>query len=113
MLNIIKAINLTAAFLLEIAMLASFGYFGYKYPENNVLKYVLMIILPLVATTLWGIFAAPKSQRRLPKVQRRLFALTIFGASVFLLNQTGKTALAAAFSICIIINQVLLFIFEE
>lgn len=113
MLTIIKGINLGAAFLLEIAMLVSFGYFGYKYPDNNALKYALMIILPLAAATLWGIFAAPKSRRRFPKVPRTLFALTIFAASVFLLNQTGKTTLAAVFSICVIINQLLLFIFEE
>ncbi|MGN6803617.1 MAG: YrdB family protein [Ginsengibacter sp.] len=113
MLTILKGINIAAAFLLEIAMLVSFEYFGYEYPENKALKYVLMIALPLLAGVLWGIFAAPKSQQRLPKVQRTLFVLTIFAASVFLLNQTGETALAAVFSICIIINQVLLFIFEE
>jgi hypothetical protein len=113
MIEIIKAINLVTAFLLEIAMIVAFGYFGYHYPENFAIKYFLMIGIPLAATILWGFLAAPKSKYRLQKLPRLIFALTIFGAAIFLLNSTGKTMLAAVFAILVIINQLLLFILEE
>jgi hypothetical protein len=113
MIEIIKAINLVTAFLLEIAMIVAFGYFGYHYPENFAMKYIFMIGFPLMATILWGFLAAPKSKHRLQKLPRLIFALTIFGAAIFLLNSTGKTMLAAVFAILVIINQLLLFIIEE
>lgn len=112
-MEIIKSINLASAFFLEIAMILAFGYFGFHYPQNILLKYVLMIALPLVAIILWGYFAAPKSKHRLQQPYRVLFALAIFGASVFLLNMTGKTMLAAVFAIMVIINQLLAFIFKQ
>ncbi len=113
MISFIRATNLAVAFFLELAMIVSFGYFGYQYPDNMIVKYCLMIILPLTATSLWGYFAAPKSKHRLPKNQRTVFALLLFGTSIFLLNLAGKTELAVFFAIFIVINQLLLFILEK
>jgi len=107
-MEIIKAINLTAALFLEIAMLVAFAYFGFRYPGNTVMKYLQMIILPVTAMMLWAYFAAPKSNHRLQQPSRVLFALTMFGAAIFLLNMSGKTMLAAVFAIMVIINQLLL-----
>jgi hypothetical protein len=112
-MEMIKAINLAVAFFLEIAMLVAFGYFGFHYPQNTIMKYVLMITLPVIAIMLWGYFAAPKSKHRLQQPSRVLFALTMFGAAIFLLNLTGKTMLAAVFAIMVIINQLLLFILKQ
>lgn len=53
------------AFLLEVAMLASFFYWGFRHSEP--LKYVLGIGIPAVVVVLWGLFMAPKSDRRLPE----------------------------------------------
>ena len=112
-MEIIKAINLTVAFFLEIAMLVAFAYFGFRYPENTVLKYLLMIILPVTAMMLWAYFAAPRSKHRLQQPSRVLFALTMFGAAIFLLNMSGETMLAAVFAIIVIVNQLLLFILKQ
>ena len=113
MLQIIKIVNLAIAFLLEIAMIISFGYSGFHFSQNHEVKYFLMIALPLAATVLWGYFAAPKSKNRLPKIPRTVFALVLYGTSIFLLSLTGKTPLAAAFAICVVLNKLLLFILEE
>ena len=59
------------------------------------MKYLLIIAFTLTAATLWGFFAAPKSKNDLPKIPGIFFALVLFGASVFLLNLTGRTALTA------------------
>ena len=113
MLQIIKMVNLVIAFLLEIAMIISFGYFGFHFPVNIAMKYFLMIGLPLIVAVLCGYFAAPKSKKRLPKIPRTLFALVLYASSIFLLSLTGKTILAAVFAILVVINQLLLFIPEE
>lgn len=112
-MEIIKAINLFVAFFLEIAMIIAFAYFGFHYPENMVMKYLMMIGLAFAAIVLWGYFAAPKSKHRLQQPARTLFILAIFGTSIFLLNVTGKTMLAAIFAIMVIINQLLLFLLKQ
>ena len=113
MIEIIKLVNLAVAFFLETAMMVSFGYFGYYYPQNIMIKYVLVIGLPLSATILWGLLAAPKSKYRLPKLPRTIFALTLYGTSVFLLHTAGQTLLAAVFAIFMVFNQLLLFILGD
>ena len=113
MVSFIKVINLVIAFLLEIAMLIAFGYFGYHHPENTANKYFLMIALPLAASVVWGFFAAPKSKYRLRKIPRLVFALALFATSIFLLNTAGKTELAAVFAVLVVMNQILLFVLEQ
>ena len=108
-----KAINLVAAFFLEIAMLIALGYVGFQYPENIILKYLLMILLPLIAAILWGIFAAPKSRLRLQQPYRMFFAMIIFGVAVFLLYRSGITTVAVVFGILVLINQLLLLILKQ
>jgi undecaprenyl pyrophosphate phosphatase UppP len=108
-----KAINLIAAFFLEIAMLIFLGYCGFQYPENRILKYLLMILLPLIAAILWGFFAAPKSRRRLRQPYRMFFAMMIFGVAVFLLYKSGIRTLAIVFAVLVLINQLLLLILKQ
>ncbi|MEO6905794.1 MAG: YrdB family protein [Ginsengibacter sp.] len=112
-MKIIKSINIALAFFLEIAMLVAFGYFGFHYSQNTVMKYMLMITLPLIAMVLWGYFSAPKSKHRLQQPSRVVFVLTVFGAAIFFLNMTGETLLAAVFAIIVIINQLMLFILKQ
>jgi hypothetical protein len=108
-----KAINLGAAFFLEIAMLISVGYCGFQYPQNIILKYLLMILLPLIAAILWGIFAAPKSRLRLQQPYRMFFAMILFGVAVFLLYRSGIATLAVVFVILVVINQLLALILKQ
>lgn len=108
-----KAINRIAAFFLEVAMLIALGYSGFQYPENIILKYLLMILLPLIAAVLWGFFAAPKSKRRLQQPYRMFFAMVIFGTAAFLLYETGVVMLAVIFAVLALINQLLLLVLKQ
>jgi hypothetical protein len=112
-MQIIKAINLAVAFFLEIGMLISLGYSGFRYPESMLLKYLLTISLPLIAAILWGFFSAPKSRYRLPQPYRMIFASTIFGIAVLLLYESGSTTLAVAFAVLVLINQLLLLFLKQ
>ncbi len=49
---------LTLMFLLELALLAALGYWGWTQHEG-LLRVLLAIGLPLVAAVLWGVFRVP------------------------------------------------------
>lgn len=53
-----NVVNLTVRFLLELAALYAFGRWGWS-QRTDAWRYLLMIGLPLVAATLWGVFRVP------------------------------------------------------
>ena len=94
-------------------MIVAFVYFGFHYPGIILIKYILVIILPVISMALWGYFAAPKSKHQLPQPRRYFFALIMFGAAVALLFLTGNIILASAFAILVVVNQTLLLILKQ
>ena len=51
-------INLVVRFLLELTALYAFGLWGWS-QRTDFWRYLLMIGLPLIAATLWGVFRTP------------------------------------------------------
>jgi hypothetical protein len=99
---ILKTINEILALLLELAMFASIGYYSYTKGATPVFKWLIAIACVLVAVTLWGLFAAPKSATRLDAPLRSVFELSLFLLSAFLLyklNHTSQAVLMAALSL--------------
>ena len=85
----LKALNLLLSFLLELAMLAALGLFGFAVGKNALLAWVLGLSLPMLAAILWGTLAAPRSPRRLPRIPRFIFALAMFSAADGALYRAG------------------------
>ncbi|AUD06389.1 YrdB family protein [Spirosoma pollinicola] len=106
-MQLIKLLHQLVAFLLEIGMLIILGMWGFQGEKSIVEKYLLGLGLPLLAATLWGILAAPKSANRLDLPFRLLFSAMAFGLAAFLLYRLGHTRLAVAFA-CIAVVSVLL-----
>jgi hypothetical protein len=50
--------NLALRFLLELCALAALGYWGWT-QHQGVTRWLLAILAPLVAATLWGVFRVP------------------------------------------------------
>ncbi|WP_227687202.1 YrdB family protein [Spirosoma arboris] len=84
--------------MLELSMLASFGYAGFHSSDRPYRNYLVGFGLPLVAAILWGIFMAPRSNYRLGSPYRSFLALMLFGISAFLLYRTGHMHLAIVFA---------------
>ncbi|GAB4029722.1 YrdB family protein [Spirosoma jeollabukense] len=105
-MQLLKGLNQLLYFLLELGMLGSFGYAGFQSSQHPVWKYIIALGLPLVAATLWGHFAAPRSSHRLEFPFRSLFALTMFGLAFFLLYRTGQTRLAITLGILALASEV-------
>ncbi len=99
--------NLALKFLLEVAALAAFAYWGANTGEMP-WSLLLAIATPSAVAAAWGRFAAPKSESRLPLQQRIRFELTVFTAAVLALLAAGVPAAAVAMSALVILNAVLL-----
>lgn len=109
----IKNTNLALAFLLELAMLAAYGYWGFQTGDGTFVKIVLGIGVPIVVIILWGLFEAPRAYRPLPQPWHFILKVVLFGISVVALFAAGRTDLALVFAALLIINALLLRVFPE
>ncbi len=113
MIAILKPINLVLTFLLELALLVAFGYWGFQAGSSTLVKILLGIGLPLLVALIWGIFMAPKSARRLQGGAYLALKALLFGLGVAALMAAGRTALGVVFAVVVVINTVLLYIWGQ
>ena len=113
MLGMIKSANLALAFLLELAALVAFGYWGFNASDSTVVKLLLGIGVPVLAIVLWGIFAAPRSARRLRGSAYHVFATIFFALAVLALFAAGSATLGIALALIYAINAVLLVVWKQ
>ncbi len=106
-MSALKSANLVLAFLLELAALAAFADWGLGSSPETVVRVLLGVGTPVLAAVLWGIFAAPRSGRRLRGLAYLAFKLVFFGAAALALVASGRTAIAAGFAGLALINIVL------
>jgi hypothetical protein len=78
-MEIIKAINLGLAFLLELILLVAVGYFGFTLHAPLYIKLLVGLGAPVLVGIVWGLFAAPKSERRLHQPGLTVLKLGLFG----------------------------------
>jgi hypothetical protein len=110
---IIKSANLLLAFLLELCMLAAYGYWGFHSGRAIIAKIALGIGAPLLAAVVWGIFMAPASSRRLGEPCYFVAALVIFGLAIAALYSTGQRSLAGIFGLIFIGHKILLYAWKQ
>jgi len=108
-----KSINLALAFLLELAMLAAYSYWGFQTGNNVILKLVLGIGIPLLVAVVWGFFMAPNSPRRLQGAAYLALKVALFGLAIAALIAVGNRALGIVFAAAFVINTILLYIWKS
>jgi Na+-translocating ferredoxin:NAD+ oxidoreductase RnfD subunit len=113
MTTILKSANLALTFLLELALLAAFGYWGFQSGGSTLLKILLGIGVPLLVALIWGVFMAPNSRRRLQGGAYLALKALLFGLAVAALIAAGETTLGAAFAVVVVINTVLLYLWRQ
>lgn len=81
-------INLGVRFMLELAGLVAMGYWGWT-QHTGLLRWALMLGVPLAAAALWGIFRVPDDPGvppvKVPGVVRLALEAAFFGLAVVLL----------------------------
>ncbi len=109
----LKSINLALAFLLELALLAAFAYWGLRTGASTAAKLVLGIGVPVLVAIIWGVFMAPNSSLRLQGVAYLALRLVLFGLAVAALLAAGRPILGALLGLLFVVNTVLLYVWSQ
>lgn len=90
-----RAINLGVRFLLEMAALAAFAYWGARVVDTP-LRWALAVGAPLAMALVWGRWIAPKAPTRLEDPLRLGVEVVIFALAAIALASVGLTNLGIA-----------------
>lgn len=101
----LSAANLAVKFLLELYALALLAYWGAA-AGKGVLSVVLAIAAPLAMILVWGVFAAPRSARRLPTSARIPLELAVFALAAAAGYGAGAHVSAILFAAVTLVNAV-------
>lgn len=108
-----KAANLALRFLLELAALASLGYWGGTAAAGAVARTALAVALPLAAAVFWGIFVAPRARVVLPTVLRMALGLVVFACAAAALADRGHWRLGVGFGALSLVNVALMLAWRQ
>jgi hypothetical protein len=109
----VKYANLALAFLLELAGLAAFGYWGFVVPDGLVLKLVAGLGVPIAAAVLWGLFAAHKASVALPARAKLAVQLGWFAVAAAALAFAGHGWLGVVLFLLYVLNRVLAYLWHQ
>jgi len=112
-MRIVRYFNMALAFGLELAMFAAIGRWGYLQGKTTFFKYLFAAVLVIAAITLWGIFAAPKSEYRLTFLPRLVFELAMFLTAALLLYKSGQITLGVWLACLAILSVTLAFVLKQ
>jgi hypothetical protein len=110
---ILKGANLLVRFLLELSMLAAIGYWGFKTGSGAAMKLILGIGLPLLIAVVWGLLLSPKATHPLRGISRELLELTLFGSGAVALFASGVAHLGWIYTVILVVNKLLLFLWRQ
>ncbi len=113
MIKTLQVVNVGLAFFLELAMLASFGYWGFYGDKSLWVKWVLGIGLPILVAVFWGIFLAPNAVHRLNITGGAIISLLLFVLAATALFYTQYRTLALVFVAIAVINRVLMLLWKQ
>ena len=109
----LKNINSAFVFFLELWMLYAFAIYGYNSGTTTVLKYLWAVLLPATVITLWAIWAAPKSSRRLKPPYQYLFRIALFLLAAYFLYAVNQPKSALIMASLAILTQVIAWYYKD
>lgn len=109
----LKAINLSIRFILEIAVLIIFGYWGFHVSQSTVINILLGIGAPLLAAVIWGMFGAPKAPYTLSGLSFFMLEIVMFGLPVIILFFLNKSTLGFVYGLVVAINLAFMKIWDQ
>jgi hypothetical protein len=112
-LESIKGANLALRFLLELCALGVLGYWGFKTGNATMTKMVLGVCAPLVAAVVWDTFLSPQAPVQLPGLLVLVLQALVFGSAAAGLVATGHRTLALVFGMIVMINAILMYVWDQ
>ncbi len=111
-MNALKLLNLAVRFLLELCMLAAVGYWGFKTHAGWWMKILFGIGLPVLIAALWGLFIAPRAVYPLHGASYLTMEMLLLFSGSAALFVSGRLTLGWAYTITLLVNRVLIFVWE-
>lgn len=112
-MQVLKAINLTIRFLLELGLLAAVSFWGFRIQPTLGLKLLFGILGPVLIAVIWGIYAAPKSSQRLTGVAYFTLTSILLGLGAAALFASQQPTLGWIYTICLVVSTILVFIWKQ
>ena len=97
-------------FLLEIAMLVSFMYWGFHLDTSLLVKILFGIGAPILVAVIWGTFIAPKASIPVSVPIRILLQIILFSLAAMALYFSEKGTLAIIFGTVVLIEMILMYL---
>jgi len=99
-------------FTLELAALASLGYWGFA-EHDGAVQWLLGLGAPLLAAAVWGTFVSPKASRPTTDPVRLLFELAVFAPAVAALWLADSHTLAFGFGVLVVLHLSFTFLLDQ
>lgn len=112
-MGLIKAVNLTIAFLLELFMLAALAFWGFRASDSLAVQLLLGLGAPLLVILIWARFMAPKATGRLTGLPYYALKALLFGAAALALAAAGQATLAVIFAMVALVNELLMLAWRQ
>ena len=97
-------------FLLEIAMLVSFMYWGFHLDASLFVKILFGVGTPILVAVIWGTFIAPKASIPVSVPIRILLQIILFSSAAMALYFSEKGTLAIIFGTVVLIEMILMYL---
>jgi hypothetical protein len=110
---ILQSVNLAIRFLLEVFALWAVGYWGFKVGEGAVGKWLLGLGAPILIAIAWATLGSPKSLIKLSTSAHFFVELLLFSLPAFALYAAGKGTLATLYAVVVILNRILMHIWDQ
>ncbi len=89
------------------------SYWGFTISDSGTLNVVLGIGMAVASIVLWGIYAAPKSERRLQGSALLVFKIIFFALAVIARITAGSTTLGVTLALGVVNNLALAYLWQQ
>ncbi|EJR84686.1 YrdB family protein [Bacillus cereus] len=109
----LQEFNIALRFMLELCILGIVGYWGVRVGTTMAIKITLAIIIPIVFAVIWGLFGAPHAEWEVQGILHVLLEIIVFGVGIVALYHLKHHMLASGLAIVIVVNRILMFIWNQ
>ncbi|THA25850.1 DUF2568 domain-containing protein [Streptomyces sp. RKND-216] len=107
MTPVLRSLNLLLMFLLELAVYASAGHWGYTVADSGAVRILLTVFAPAALAVVWALFGSPKAPHPARGGTRVLLEVLWFGTGVAALAAAGRAEWSAVFAGLFLANAAL------
>lgn len=112
-MELLKSLNLLSAFLLELAMIGAYSYWGFHLHTGTLLRAAVGIGVPIMVIIIWTTLLAPRAAHRLTIPWLTLVKLILFMGAGLLLYNSQEVGLGATLGGLAILNLVLASVWKQ